>query len=141
MKDPSCGVTFVLLHVGHLILAFSLSEMVMVSSNGFSHFSHMNSYLGMVTSPIASSPGSMFECRVKIRMRPLGIQVAGPVAGNELPSTVSFSAPGQGARTSTIRYATDSLILCVRWIGSPLSPSHAVSPGTLDGEILLACRH
>ena len=51
MKVPSCGVTFVLLHVGHLILAFSLSEMVMVSSNGFSHFSHMNSYLGMAVLP------------------------------------------------------------------------------------------
>lgn len=40
MKVPSCGVTFVLLQVGHLTLAFSLSEMVMVSSNSFWHFSH-----------------------------------------------------------------------------------------------------
>jgi len=49
MKVPSRGVTFVPLHVGHWILAFSLSEIVMISSKGFSHFSHMNSYLGMTT--------------------------------------------------------------------------------------------
>ena len=55
MKVPSCGVTFVPLHVGHLIRAFSLSETVTVSSNGFLHFSHMNSYLGMVTLPDQSS--------------------------------------------------------------------------------------
>jgi len=49
MKVPSWGVTFVPLHVGHWILAFSLSEIVMISSNGLSHFSHINSYLGMTT--------------------------------------------------------------------------------------------
>ena len=37
MKDPSCGVTFVPLHVGHVGLAFARSEMVRVSSNGFWH--------------------------------------------------------------------------------------------------------
>ena len=49
MKVPSWGVTFVPLHLGHWILAFSLSEIVMISSKGFSHFSHLNSYLGMTT--------------------------------------------------------------------------------------------
>ena len=57
MKVPSCGVTFVLLHVGHLTMAFSLSEMLMVSSNGFVHLSHMNSYLGMISSPVSPPPG------------------------------------------------------------------------------------
>jgi hypothetical protein len=51
MNVPSCGVTFVPLHVGHLTLAFPLSEKVMLSSNGVLHFSHMNSYLGMVILP------------------------------------------------------------------------------------------
>jgi len=53
MKGASCAVTFVLLHVGQLTLLFSRSEMVMVSSNGFRHFSQMNAYLGMaVTYPV-----------------------------------------------------------------------------------------
>jgi len=51
MNVPSCGVTFVPLHVGHVTLAFPLSEKLMVSSNGFLHFSHRNSYLGMVILP------------------------------------------------------------------------------------------
>src|SRR5712692_7992417 len=54
MKGASCVVTFVLLHVGQLTLLFSRSERVMVSSNGFRHFSQMNAYLGMaVTSPVS----------------------------------------------------------------------------------------
>ncbi len=80
MKVPSCGVTFVLLHVGHLTLAFSLSEMVMVSSNGFLHFLHMNSYLGMVILPDQSSSRRAHPARrSKIRMHRVGIEVAGPV--------------------------------------------------------------
>src|SRR5262249_29027604 len=55
MKAPSCGATFVRLHAGHLTLAFSRSEMVMMSSNGFLHSSHINSYLGMVILPGQSS--------------------------------------------------------------------------------------
>src|SRR5215831_19047658 len=55
MKAPNCGATFVPLHAGHLTLAFSRSEMVMMSSNGFSHSSHINSYLGMVILPGQSS--------------------------------------------------------------------------------------
>src|SRR5215469_17512920 len=47
-KLPNSGVTLVPLQLGHLIAAFSLSEMVMRRSNGFSHFSHMNSYVGMM---------------------------------------------------------------------------------------------
>jgi hypothetical protein len=43
MKPANCWVTFVPLHVGHLGLAFSRSEMVMMSSKGFLHVSHMNS--------------------------------------------------------------------------------------------------
>ena len=39
MKPPNCGVTFVPLHAGHLGFAFSCSEIVMVSSKGFLHFS------------------------------------------------------------------------------------------------------
>src|SRR6516165_2501769 len=52
MKLASCGVTFVPLHEGHLGLAFSRSEMVMVTSNGFWHCSQRNSYLGMVSPSI-----------------------------------------------------------------------------------------
>src|SRR5262245_23203575 len=55
MKAPNCGATFVPLHAGHLTLAFSRSEMVMMSSNGFVHSSHINSYLGMVILPGQSS--------------------------------------------------------------------------------------
>src|SRR5215468_10967810 len=55
MKAPSCGATFVPLHAGHVTLAFSRSEMVMMSSNGFVHSSHINSYLGMVILPGQSS--------------------------------------------------------------------------------------
>jgi hypothetical protein len=78
MKVPICGVTFVLLHVGHLIRAFSFSEMVMVSSNGFLHFSHMNSYLGMVILPDQSSSveriprgASRFDCTGPASRSPL----------------------------------------------------------------------
>jgi hypothetical protein len=42
MKLPSCGTTFVLLHLGRLGFAFSHPEMVMVSSKGFRHFSQRN---------------------------------------------------------------------------------------------------
>src|SRR5215471_8058353 len=38
-KPENCATTFVPLHVGHFGLAFSRSEMVMISSNGFLHFS------------------------------------------------------------------------------------------------------
>ena len=79
MNVPSCGVTFVPLHVGHLTLAFPLSEKLMVSSNGFLHFSHMNSYLGMVILPDQSSSRRAYSARrFKIRMHRLGIEVAGP---------------------------------------------------------------
>jgi hypothetical protein len=43
MKTPSCGRTFELLHFGHFTLPFSRSKMVKINSNGFLHFSHMNS--------------------------------------------------------------------------------------------------
>src|SRR5262249_23309087 len=43
MKPPSCGVTFVPLHVGHFGFVFSRSEMVTVSSKGLLHFSQRNS--------------------------------------------------------------------------------------------------
>ena len=43
VKLPSCAATRVLLHVGHRTFSFSCSEMVMVSSKDFWHFSHMNS--------------------------------------------------------------------------------------------------
>jgi hypothetical protein len=43
MKPLNCGTTFVPLHFGHVGFVFSRSEMVMVSSNGFLHFSHRNS--------------------------------------------------------------------------------------------------
>src|SRR5690242_5844563 len=62
MKLPSGATTFVPLHVGHLSLAFSRSEMVMVSSKGFWHVSHRNSYLGMV-SPLDSLLVSVVETR------------------------------------------------------------------------------
>jgi len=78
MKVPSCGVAFVLLHVGHLILAFSFSEMDIVSSNGFPHFSHMNSYLGMVISPISPPRRTHSARRFKIRPHGVGIEVATP---------------------------------------------------------------
>src|SRR5207247_11030362 len=52
MKPPSCGVTFVPLHAGHWGFAFSRSESVMTSSNGFLHFSQRNSYLGIGQSSI-----------------------------------------------------------------------------------------
>jgi hypothetical protein len=75
MNVPSCGVTFVLLHVGHLILAFSFSEMDMVNSNGFLHFSHMNSYLGMVILPDQSSSRRAHSAwPFKIRVHRLGIE-------------------------------------------------------------------
>jgi hypothetical protein len=43
MNPLNCGTTFVPLHVGHWVFAFSCSDMVMVSSNGFWHFSQRNS--------------------------------------------------------------------------------------------------
>jgi hypothetical protein len=43
VKLPSCGATLVLLHVGHRTFPFSCSAIVMVSSNGFWHFSQRNS--------------------------------------------------------------------------------------------------
>jgi hypothetical protein len=48
MNVPSSGVTVLPLQVGHVILVLARSDIVMVSSNGFWHVSHMNSYLGMV---------------------------------------------------------------------------------------------
>jgi hypothetical protein len=85
MNVPSCGVTFVLLHVGHLILAFSFSEMDMVSSNGLLHFSHMNSYLGMVILPGQSSYRRAHSAwRFKIRLHRVGIEVAGPARTSTL---------------------------------------------------------
>ena len=97
MNVPSCGVTFVPLHVGHLTLAFPLSEKLMVSSNGFLHFSHMNSYLGMVILPDQSSSRRAYSARrFKIRMHRLGIEVAGPVETSALPTTASeFPARGR----------------------------------------------
>jgi hypothetical protein len=98
MKVPSCGVTFVLLHVGHLIRAFSFSEMVMVSSNGFRHFSHMNSYLGMVILPDQSSSRRAHSAwRFKIRLHRVGIEVAGPAGTNALAPRPLLTAPGPGA--------------------------------------------
>jgi hypothetical protein len=88
MNVPSCGVTFVLLHVGRLILAFSFSEMDMMSSNGFLHFSHMNSYLGMVILPDQSSSRRAHSAsRFKIRLHRVGIEVAGPAGTNTLASS------------------------------------------------------
>jgi hypothetical protein len=43
MKPLSCGATLEPLHLGHVGFAFSRSEMVMISSKGFRHFSQMNS--------------------------------------------------------------------------------------------------
>jgi len=96
MKVPSCGVTFVLLHVGHLTLALSLSEMVMVSSNGFLHFSHMNSYLGMVTLPDQPfSRRAHSAWRFKIRMDRVSIDVAGPVGTSALAPQSPSRLPDQ----------------------------------------------
>src|SRR2546428_9500271 len=67
MKPPSCGVTFVPLHFGHVTFAPSCSEMVMVRSKGFLHFSQRYSYLGMGLSPDSvlvsvSVPRQIFVC-------------------------------------------------------------------------------
>jgi hypothetical protein len=43
MKPLNCGTTFVPLHVGHFGVVFSRSEIVIVSSKGFWHFSQRNS--------------------------------------------------------------------------------------------------
>jgi hypothetical protein len=43
MKPLNCGATLVPLHVGHMGFVFSRSAIVMMSSNGFLHFSHRNS--------------------------------------------------------------------------------------------------
>jgi hypothetical protein len=43
MKPLNCGTILVPLHFGHVGLAFSRSEMVMMSSKDFLHFSQRNS--------------------------------------------------------------------------------------------------
>ena len=51
--------TLTLLHFGHLIFFFSYSEIFKFRSNGFLHFSQINSYVGMLNllSPIRFSSG------------------------------------------------------------------------------------
>ena len=46
-EEMSC-FTFLPLHFGHRAFFLSYSTTVMVSVNFFLHFSHMNSYVGMV---------------------------------------------------------------------------------------------
>src|SRR5262249_6104176 len=92
MKAPSCGATFVPLHAGHVTLAFSRSEMVMMSSNGFVHSSHMNSYLGMVILPGQSSfrrAPAAFSTTSRLFVAPLAHEL---ILGHRLPPVVSNSA-------------------------------------------------
>ena len=60
MNVPRSGVTFLPLQLGQMVLALARSDMVMISSNGFLHVSHMNSYLGMVIL-LARSPRALSD--------------------------------------------------------------------------------
>jgi hypothetical protein len=53
MNPENCGVTSVPLQSGHVGFAFSRSEIVMMSSKDFLHFSQRNSYRGMVFTPFS----------------------------------------------------------------------------------------
>src|SRR5215831_18930909 len=91
MKAPNCGATFVPLHAGHLTLAFSRSEMVMMISNGFVHSSHINSYLGMVILP-GQSAFRRAERR-SVHLQALLAALAHELLlGHRLPPVVSNSA-------------------------------------------------
>ena len=99
MKPVSCGVTFVPLHVGHVGFAFSRSEMVMIRSNGFLHFSHMNSYRGI--EPTLPSSGALSVAGHCLRLgsptpRLLEIEAHGPLLPAEWEPDPPIQGPGGG---------------------------------------------